>query len=174
MKITLVVMDDFLLIILTIPLTDQFLEVNLYTGYNLPTLNPELKVEYIYELEGEYLAITNNKLYATLPTAREIRICKGTGGCSCLINQALFPMDRISVPYIYMGDGCEASNSNLFIPTKSELTSTDSSLVRHYYFQKFNEEYQNITRCSLIKDLGIVKLKPKEIAKIPDRLTVLP
>ena len=73
-----------------------------------------------------------------------------------------------------MGDGCKAYSSNLFIPAKSELTSTDSSLVRHNYFQKFNEEYQNITRYSLIKDLGIVKLKPKEIAKIPDRLMALP
>ena len=73
-----------------------------------------------------------------------------------------------------MGDGCEAYSSNLFIPAKSELTSTDSSLVRHNYFQKFNEEYQIITRYSLIKDLGIVKLKPKEIAKIPDRLMALP
>ena len=34
MKITLVVMDDFLLIILTIPLTDQFLEMN-YLHYTL-------------------------------------------------------------------------------------------------------------------------------------------
>ena len=50
MKITLVVMDDFLLIILTIPLTDQSLEMNLYKVYNLPALHPELKVEYIYEL----------------------------------------------------------------------------------------------------------------------------
>ena len=101
MKITLVVMDDFLLIILNIPLTDQFLEMNLYKVYNLPTLHPELKVEYIYELEGEYLAITKNKLYAALPTAREIRICKGTGGCLCLMNQALFPIDKITLLYIY-------------------------------------------------------------------------
>ena len=69
-----------------------------------------------------------------------------------------------------MGDGCEACSSNLFIPTKSKLTSTDSSLVRHNYFQKIKEKYQNITRYSLIEDLGIVKLKPKEIAKIPDWL----
>ena len=75
---------------------------------------------------------------------------------------------------IYVGDGCEAYSNNLFIPAKSELTSTDSSLVRHNYFQKFNEEYQNITRYSLIEDLGIVQLTPKEIAKIPDRLTALP
>ena len=47
-------------------------------------------------------------------------------------------------------------------------------MVRHNYFQKFNEQYQNISRYSLIEDLGIVQLTPKEIAKIPDRLTALP
>ena len=73
-----------------------------------------------------------------------------------------------------MANGCEAYSNNLFIPAKSELTSTDSSLVRHNYFQKFNEQYQNITRYSLIEDLGIVQLTPKEIPKIPDRLTALP
>ena len=238
MKITPLVMDDFLLIILTIPLTDQSLEMNLYKVYNLPALHPELKVEFTYELEGEYLAITKNKLYAALTTAREIRICKGTGGYLCLMNQALYPIDKLEwciyalftnngekkreycsinthkrdankaqslegylwavtafepgkmqircltdthsfdikppLTIIYVGDGCEAYSNNLFIPAKSELTSMDSSLVRHNYFQKFNEEYQDITRYSLIEDLGIVQLTPKEIAKIPDRLTALP
>ena len=95
MKITPIVMDDFLLIILTIPLTDQSLEMNLYKVYNLPAVHPELKVEFTYELEGEYLAITKNKLYDALPTAREIRICNGTGGYLCLMNQALYPTERI-------------------------------------------------------------------------------
>ena len=238
MKITPIVMDDFLLIRLTIPLTDQSLEMNLCKVYNLPALHLELKVEFTYELEGEYLAITKNKLYAALPTAREIRICKGTGGYLCLMNQALYPIDKLEwciyalftnneekkreycsinthkrgankaqslegylwaitalepgkmqircltdthvidikppLTIIYVGDGCEAYSNNLFIPAKSELTSTDSSLVRHNYFQKFNEEYQDITRYSLIEDFGIVQLTPKEIAKIPDRLMALP
>ena len=69
--------------------------MNLYKVYNLPALHPELKVEFTYELEGEYLAITKNKLYAALPTAREIRICKGTGGYLCLMNQALYPIDKL-------------------------------------------------------------------------------
>ena len=86
MKITPIVMDDFLLIILTIPLTDQSLEMDLYKIYNLPTLHPKLKVEFTYQLEGEYLAITKNKLYAALPTVGEIRICKGTEGYLCLMN----------------------------------------------------------------------------------------
>ena len=237
MKITPIVMDDFLLIILTILLTDQSLEMNLYKVYNLPALHPKLKVEFTYELEGEYLAITKNKLYAALPTAREIRICKGTGGYLCLMNQALYPIDKLEwciyalftndekkkreycsinthrrgankaqslegylwtitafepgkmkircltdthvidikppLTIIYVGNGCEAYSNNLFIPAKSELTSMDSSLVRHNYFQQFNEQYQNLTRYSLIDDLGIVQLMPKEIAKIPDRLMAL-
>ena len=51
MKITSVVMDDFLLIILTIPLTDQSLEMNLYKVYNLPALHPELKVSLLMNLK---------------------------------------------------------------------------------------------------------------------------
>ena len=146
MKVAPVVMDDFLRIILTIPLTDQSLEMNLYKIYNLPALHPELKVEFTYELEGEYLAITKNKLYDIKPP----------------------------LTIVYVGDGCEAYSNNLFIPAKSELTSTNNSLVRHNYLQKFNEEYQDITRYSLIEDLGIVQLTSKEIAKIPDRLMALP
>ena len=49
MKITPIV---FLLIILTIPLTDQSLEMNLYKVYNLPALHPELKVEFTLNLRG--------------------------------------------------------------------------------------------------------------------------
>ena len=52
-KITPIVMDDFLLIILTIPLTDQSLEMDLYKIYNLPALHPKLKVEFMYQLEGD-------------------------------------------------------------------------------------------------------------------------
>ena len=88
-------MDDFLLIILTIPLTDQSLEMDLYKIYNLPVLHPKLQVEFTYQMEGEYLAITKNKLYAALPTVGEIRICKGTEGYLCLMNQALCPVEKI-------------------------------------------------------------------------------
>ena len=75
---------------------------------------------------------------------------------------------------IYVGNGCEAYSSNLFIPAKSELTSKDNAVVRHTYFQQFNEDYQNITRYSLIEDLGIVKLTKSEIENLPDHLTALP
>ena len=95
MKITPVVMDDFLLILLTIPLTDQSLEMDLYKIYNLPTLHPKLKIEFTYQMEGEYLAISKSRLYAAIPTAREIRICEATEGYLCLMNQALYPIEKL-------------------------------------------------------------------------------
>ena len=75
---------------------------------------------------------------------------------------------------IHVGNGCETYSSNLFIPAKSELTSKDNAMLRHTYFQQFNEDYQNITRYSLIEDLGLVKLTKKEIENLPDHLTALP
>ena len=95
MKITLIVMDDFLLILLTIPLTDQSLEMDLCKIYNLPTLHPKLKIEFTYQVEGEYLVISKSRLYAAIPTAREIRICKTTEGYLCLMNQALYPIEKL-------------------------------------------------------------------------------
>ena len=81
---------------------------------------------------------------------------------------------RPPLTIIHVGNGCEACSSNLFIPAKSELTSKDNAMVRHTYFQQFNEDYQNITRYSLIEDLGLIKLTKKEIENLPDCLTALP
>ena len=44
------------MLILTIPLIDQSLEMNLYKVHNLPMLHPDLKIQATYELEGAYLA----------------------------------------------------------------------------------------------------------------------
>ena len=62
MKITPVVVNNFLLIILTIPLTEQSLEMDLYKVYNLPALHPKLKIEFTYQIEGEYLAVSKSRL----------------------------------------------------------------------------------------------------------------
>ena len=232
MKITPIVMDDFLLILLTIPLTDQSLEMDLYKIYNLPTLHPKLKVEFTYQIEGEHLAISKSRLYAAVPTAREIRICETAEGYLCLMNQALYPIEKIEwcsyalsffaqdqtkvrqyctintqkrdgylwavsslkkekmqvrclldthvvhikppLTIIYVGNGCEAYSNNLYIPAKSELTSRDDTVVRHNYFQQFNVKYQNLTKYSLIEDLGIEKLTYQEIENLPDCLAALP
>ena len=62
-------MENFLLVILTIPLADQSLVVNLYGVHGLPVLHPGLHVQFQYQLEGECLAIMEAEQCAALPAA---------------------------------------------------------------------------------------------------------
>ena len=54
-KLTPIVLQDYLMLILTIPFVDQSLQVNLYKVHNLPMLHPTLNVHVQYKLEGIYL-----------------------------------------------------------------------------------------------------------------------
>ena len=64
--------------------------------------------------------------------------------------------------------GCEGYSSNLFLPAKSELTSEDETLTSHVFFLHFNEEYQDLTRYSLIKRLQIEQMMPNELKNLPN------
>ena len=69
-----VVLDRLLVILLTIPLTDQSLEMNLYWVHNLPLTAPDLHMTATYELEGEYLAIGKKGMYVAIPDRESIQI----------------------------------------------------------------------------------------------------
>ena len=60
--------------------------------YNLLSIDPDLGVQFTYQLEGEYLAITENGLYAMVPSASDICLCMATKGYICMLNQALYPV----------------------------------------------------------------------------------
>ena len=55
------------MLILTIPLVDQSLWVNLYKIHNQPMLHPTLNVHAQYELEGTYLATLMECMFVSLP-----------------------------------------------------------------------------------------------------------
>ena len=74
---------------------------------------------------------------------------------------------------VYIGNGCEGYSSNLFIPAKSELTSEDEALTRHVFFLDFNDEYQDLTKYSLIQQLNLPQLTAKELEELPNQLTAL-
>ena len=95
MKITPVVVEDVLSMLLTIPLIDRSLQMNLYKVHNLPALHTKLGVAAEYILEGEYLAVDQHGLYVALPDAREIQICLTSQGGLCVMNQALHPVETV-------------------------------------------------------------------------------
>ena len=94
MKVTPLVYENWLTIVLEIPLIDQSLQMDIYKAHNLPTIHPDLGVEFMYELEGQYLAISKHKLYVAIPNKMEIDICLATEGGLCRMNTALYPIEQ--------------------------------------------------------------------------------
>ena len=95
MRITPIVMENFLLVVLTVPIIDTSLQMNVYRVHNLPTLHPGLKIQFTYQLEGKFLAVSKDGIYAALPKDSDIQICQATNGYLCIMNQALYPIEKI-------------------------------------------------------------------------------
>ena len=91
MSIMPIVMRRTLIVIITIPLLDSSLQVDLYRAYSLPALHPALGVEFKYQLENSYIGIHKDGMYAILPSADEVQICKASQGYYCYFRQALYP-----------------------------------------------------------------------------------
>ena len=94
LKLTPIVLQDYLMLILTVPSVDQSLHMNLYKVHNLPMLHPTLNVHAQYELEGPYLATMMDGMFISLPTALDIKLCLMTNGHLCMFDQALYLVDN--------------------------------------------------------------------------------
>ena len=94
-KATPIVMDDYLMVILTIPLIDSSLDVNLYKVYNLPMLHPKLQIQVEYQLEGGCFAMHMHGMYATIPKETDIKLCMMSQGHLCMFDEPLYPVEKV-------------------------------------------------------------------------------
>ena len=94
-KLTPTVLDDYLMLILTVPLVDQSLHMNLYKVHNIPILYLTLNMHVQYKLEGPYLVMMMEGMFITLPTALDVKLCLVANGHLCMFNQVLYPVDHM-------------------------------------------------------------------------------
>ena len=95
-KLIPVVLENYLMLILMIPLVDSSLQMNLYKVHNLPTVHPGIKVQANYELEGKYFATLMHEMYVALPDEENVRLCIVSKGHLCLFDQALYPVESVT------------------------------------------------------------------------------
>ena len=95
-KITPIVMDKMLVILMTIPVLDKTLELNIYQVHNLPAILPGQEVAALYQLESKYFAKGKHGMYVTLPMEQSVRICLQTELAICILEQALYPIKHIT------------------------------------------------------------------------------
>ena len=74
-KLTPIILENYLMLILTVPLIDTSLQMNLYKVHNLPTVHPVLQVQANYELESKYFATLKHNMYMWHYLMKRMSIC---------------------------------------------------------------------------------------------------
>ena len=69
--------------------------MNLHKVHNLPALHPDLGVQFLYILDGKYLAISKYELYTAITIQHDFRIYMATNGCLYMFNQALYYVETL-------------------------------------------------------------------------------
>ena len=112
---------DKIIILVKIPLVDSQSALNLYKIYNLPVFNPQIGKSVKYNIEGNSIAVSLDKCYATIPTDSEFLECTLASGHFCSLKSALYHMQTSKWCVIALflkndelvNENCEMSVSNI-------------------------------------------------------------
>ena len=237
-KLTPIVLEDYLMLILTVPLMDQSLHVNLYKVYNLPMLHLTLHVHVQYEIENSYLATVMDGMFIMLPTALDVKLCLMMNGHLCMFKQALYLVEQTNwciyaliindekqierncilrkinrttnlaysldgylwaisalateklqircvmetqvitinppLQIVDKGNGCKAYSASIYIPAKSELTTTLQSVTQSQFFLDYNFNYTNVSNYLIWHKTNFATLTTNEIKTLKAKMLKTP
>ena len=158
-KLMPIVLQDYLMLILTVPLVDQSLQMNLYKVHNLPMLHPTLNVHAQYELEGTYLATMMEVMFISLPTALDIKLCLITNGHLCMFNQTLYPVEHTNwcIYALFINDR-EQIKRNCFLKTLNQTTNLAYSLDGYLWTISALAAEKLQVRC--VMETHVITIKP--------------
>ena len=128
-KQTPIVLEDYLMLILTVSLIAQSLHMNLYKAFNLPMLHPTLHVHGQYEIENSYLATIMDGMFITLPTALDVKLYLMVNGHLCMFKKALYPAEHTNwcIYALFINDENQIER-NCFLRTINHTTNLAYSL----------------------------------------------
>ena len=158
-KLTPIVLEDYLMLILTVPLVDQSMHMNLYKVHNLPIIHPTLHVHAQYEIEGSYLATVMDGMFITLPTALDVRLCLMTNGHLCMFIQVLYPVEHTNwCIYALFINNKEQIEKNCFLKTINCTTNLAYSLDRYLWAISASATEKLQIRC--VMETHVITIKP--------------
>ena len=74
---------------------------------------------------------------------------------------------------IDIGNGCEAFSSTLYIPAKSELTTTMQSLTHSQFFLNYSFQYIEMSSFVVFCEMTFAQLTPEELANHEAKIQTL-
>ena len=158
-KLTPIVLEDYLMLILTVPLINQSLHMNLYKVYNLPMLHPVLHVHAQYEIENTYLATVMDGMFITLPTALDVGLCLMMNGHLCMFKQALYPMEQMNwcIYALFINDE-KRLERNCILKTINRTTNLAYSLDGYLWAISTLATERLQIRC--VMETNVITIKP--------------
>ena len=158
-KLIPIVLQDYLMLILTVPLVDQSIQMNLYKVHNLTMLHPTLNVHEQYELEGTYLVTMMESMLISLPTALDIKLCLVTNGHLCMFNQALYPVEGTNwcIYALFINDK-DKIKRDCFLKTLNQTTNLAYSLNRYLWAISALAAENLQVRC--VMETHVITIKP--------------
>ena len=75
---------------------------------------------------------------------------------------------------IDVGNGCEAYSASIYIPAKSELTTTIQSITRSQFFLNYNFNYTNVNKFLIWHKTDFATLTPDEVKSLKAKMLKLP
>ena len=84
-----------LVILLTIPILDTTLELNINRVHNLPAVPPGHQLAATCQLEGEYFTVGKHGMYVAQPHCDTVVRCINSNLAICQMDQALYPARAI-------------------------------------------------------------------------------
>ena len=158
-KLTPIVLQDYLMLILTVPLVDQSLQMNLYRVYNLPMLHHTLNVHAQYEMEGTYLATLMEGMFISLPSTLDVKLCLITNGHLCMFDQALYPVESINwCVYALFVDDYDKIKRDCLLRTLDRTTNLAYSLDGYLWAISDLEAEKLQIRC--VMETHVITIKP--------------
>ena len=79
-----------------------------------------------------------------------------------------------SLQIVDIGNGCKAYAASIYIPAKSELTTTLQSITRSQFFLDYNVKYTNMSNFLIWYKLDFAKLMTTEIETLKAKMLKLP
>ena len=73
-----------------------------------------------------------------------------------------------------IGNGCEAYSASIYIPAKSELTTTLQSITQSQFFLDYNFNYTNVSNFLIWHKTNFTTLTPNEIKTLKAKMLKLP
>ena len=158
-NLTPIILDDYLMLILTVPLVDQSLHMDLYKVHNLPMLHPTLHVHAQYEVEGSYLVTVMDGMFITLPTALDVRLCLMTNGHLCMFNQAIYLVEHMNwCIYALFINNKDQIERNCLLRTINQTTNLTYSLDGYLWAISALATEKLKIRC--VMETHVITIKP--------------